>query len=138
MQSKLVPQDLDLLRIKIQEELEAPHQMKVAELEGEIRKWETLFYSVRRAYEKDKAEHELFREQMQVSEILVCTLSTAPRYEFPNRCRQGIKQPVKIINFNLKCLLEAPRHPPLPLPGAQRSGGAHGARDNQFKQFILF
>lgn len=67
LQAKLVPQNLDLLRIKIQEELEAPHLLKLAEMEGELRKWEALFYSVRRAYEKDKAEHALFREQMQAS-----------------------------------------------------------------------
>jgi hypothetical protein len=37
-QAKLSPQDMDMLRIQVQEELEGPHQQRVAALEGEAEK----------------------------------------------------------------------------------------------------
>jgi hypothetical protein len=36
LQAKLSPQDMDMLRIKVQEELEGPHQQRVAALQGEV------------------------------------------------------------------------------------------------------
>lgn len=67
LQAKLIPQDIALLRIKVAEELEAPHHQRVAELEGEIRKWETLYYQMRRVHEKEKTEASLFREQVRAA-----------------------------------------------------------------------
>jgi hypothetical protein len=54
------PRDLDLLRIKIQEELEAPHQEKVARLESEVGKYREMFYNVRREHELLRTEFEQF------------------------------------------------------------------------------
>lgn len=47
-QAKLSPQDMDMLRIQVQEELEGPHQQRVAALEGEaekVRLWVDLSQS---------------------------------------------------------------------------------------------
>ena len=54
------PRDLDLLRMKIQEELEAPHQEKVARLERETAKYREMFYNVRREHELLRTEFEQF------------------------------------------------------------------------------
>lgn len=67
LQAQLVPQDLDMLRIQIQEELEVPHKQRLGEIEGEVQKWETLYYSVRRVYEKEKTENDLFKEQVKAA-----------------------------------------------------------------------
>ena len=49
LQAKLAPpRDLDMLRIKIQEELELPHQRKVAALEAEVGKFQEMFFNVRK------------------------------------------------------------------------------------------
>ena len=49
LQAKLAPpRDLDMLRIKIQEELELPHQRKVAALETEVGKFQEMFFNVRK------------------------------------------------------------------------------------------
>ena len=67
LQAQLVPQDLDLIKIQLQEELEVPQRQKLGELEGEVLKWETLYYSVRRVYEKEKTENDLFKEQVKAA-----------------------------------------------------------------------
>jgi chromosome segregation ATPase len=54
------PRDLDLLRIKIQEELEIPHQEKVSRLEREGNKYREMFYNVRREHELLRTEFEQF------------------------------------------------------------------------------
>ena len=54
------PRDLDLLRIKIQEEMEAPHQEKVTRLEREVGKYREMFYNVRREHELLRTEYEQF------------------------------------------------------------------------------
>jgi coiled-coil domain-containing protein 41 len=54
------PRDLDLLRMKIQEELEAPHQEKVARLERETAKYREMFYNIRREHELLRTEFEQF------------------------------------------------------------------------------
>ena len=43
LQSKLVPQDLDMLRIQVQEELELPHAQKVQDLEAQSRSYQQMF-----------------------------------------------------------------------------------------------
>lgn len=52
------PKDLEQLRVKIQEELEGPHQQRVEGLQGEIEKYSEMFYSVRREYELLKTQFE--------------------------------------------------------------------------------
>ena len=59
-QNMAPPRDLDLLRIKIQEELEAPHQEKVSRLEKETTKYREMFYNVRREHELLRTEFEQF------------------------------------------------------------------------------
>ena len=54
------PRDLEMLRMKIQEELEAPHQRKVASLENEAMKYREMFYNIRREHELLKTEFEQF------------------------------------------------------------------------------
>lgn len=54
LQAKLVPQDLDILRAKVQEELEVPHQRRVGLLEAEVDKHRQMFFGVRREYERCK------------------------------------------------------------------------------------
>ena len=57
-QTKLAPQDLDLLRIQVQEELEAPHQQKLAEAEANSQAYQQMFFNTRRELERCKAEFE--------------------------------------------------------------------------------
>lgn len=54
LQAKLVPQDLDTLRAKVQEELEVPHRRRVAALEAEVEKHRQLFFGIRREHERCK------------------------------------------------------------------------------------
>ena len=57
------PRDLDLLRMKIQEELEVPHQQKVSKLSADVEKYREMFYNVRREHELLKTEFEQFTNQ---------------------------------------------------------------------------
>ena len=47
LQLKLAPQDIDMLRIKLQEELEATHSIRVASMDQETDKWRQMFFKVR-------------------------------------------------------------------------------------------
>eukprot|EP00903_Cladosiphon_okamuranus_P005510 g5490.t1 len=60
LQAKLVPQDLDMIRAKVQEELEVPHQRRVALLEAEVEKHRHMFCKARREHERCKAEYEQY------------------------------------------------------------------------------
>ncbi|CAM9941955.1 unnamed protein product [Discosporangium mesarthrocarpum] len=60
LHAKLEPQDMDMLRARVQEELEEPHQRRVAALEAESEKNRQLFFNVRREYERCKAEYEQY------------------------------------------------------------------------------
>ncbi|CAM9723282.1 unnamed protein product, partial [Ascophyllum nodosum] len=60
LQAKLVPQDLDMLRAKVQEELEVPHQRRVALLEAEAEKHRQMFCKARREHERCRAEYEQY------------------------------------------------------------------------------
>jgi len=60
MQIKLQPQDMDMLRIQLQEELESGHRLRVESMEGEIDKWRQMFFRVRREYELCRTEFEQF------------------------------------------------------------------------------
>lgn len=67
LQTKLVPQDLDMLRIQIQEELEVPHQQKIGDLEGEARSFQQMFFNVRRELERSKTEFEQFASHQEAA-----------------------------------------------------------------------
>jgi coiled-coil domain-containing protein 41 len=67
LQAQFVPQDVDLLKLQLAEELEAPHREKLASLEGDARKWEALFVAGRRTAERERTEHALFQEQVKAA-----------------------------------------------------------------------
>ncbi|CAM9612012.1 unnamed protein product, partial [Ectocarpus fasciculatus] len=58
LRDKFAPQDIDYIRIKVQEELEVPHRAKVHGLEKEIEKARESFFGMRRNFEMLKIEHE--------------------------------------------------------------------------------
>ncbi len=60
LQAQMVPQDLDLLRSQVAEELESQHRLKVERLESEVEKQRQMFFNVRREYERCKAEYEQY------------------------------------------------------------------------------
>lgn len=60
LQAKLAPQDLDLLRIKLQEELESTHSARLSAIDTEVDKWRQMFFKVRREYELCRTEYEQF------------------------------------------------------------------------------
>ena len=67
VQKKLVPQDLDMLRIQIQEELEVPHQQKISDLEAEARSFQQMFFNVRRELERSKTEFAAYTEHQEAA-----------------------------------------------------------------------
>jgi hypothetical protein len=60
MRDKFAPQDLDFIRIKVQEELEVPHRQRVQAMEGEVQKHKDAFFTMRRELETAKAEYEIY------------------------------------------------------------------------------
>ncbi|GLD93414.1 hypothetical protein PINS_up002006 [Pythium insidiosum] len=61
LQKKLAPpRDLEQLRIQIQEQLEEPHQQRLAAMQGEIDKQRAISFELRREYETIKAEYEQY------------------------------------------------------------------------------
>ncbi len=60
LQAQIVPQDLDLLRSQVAEELESQHRRKVERLESEVEKQRQMFFNVRREYERCKVEYEQY------------------------------------------------------------------------------
>jgi len=60
VQVKLAPQDMDMLRVKLQEELESSHNVRVSAMEGETDKWRQMFFKVRREYELCRTRFEQF------------------------------------------------------------------------------
>ena len=67
VQKRLVPQDLDMLRIQIQEELEVPHQQKISDLEAEARSFQQMFFNVRRELERSKTEFAAYTEHQEAA-----------------------------------------------------------------------
>lgn len=64
LQAQLAPQDVDLLKLELAEQLEAPHCEKLAAVESDARKWEALFVAGRRTAERERTEHALFQDQV--------------------------------------------------------------------------
>ena len=60
LQARLAPQDLDLLRIQVQEELEGPHRDKLAHAEEQANAYQQMFFNTRRECERLKAEFEQY------------------------------------------------------------------------------
>lgn len=60
IRDKFAPQDLDFIRIKVQEELEVPHKQRVQAMEMEVQKHKDSFFTMRRELETAKAEYETY------------------------------------------------------------------------------
>lgn len=58
LRDKFAPQDIDYIRIKVQEELEVPHRAKIVGLEKEVEKQREAYFAMRRNFEMLKIEHE--------------------------------------------------------------------------------
>lgn len=60
LKSSLAPQDVDMLRAQLQEELEGAHQRKIQALESEAEKQRQESFAFRRKFEQCKAEYEQY------------------------------------------------------------------------------
>lgn len=65
LREKLVPQDIEYIKIKVQEELEIPHRHKLLAMEAELANQKDLFYAMRRESERYKADYEYFSQAQQ-------------------------------------------------------------------------
>lgn len=57
VRDKLVPHDIDQLRIKVQEELELQHKQELKVLELDVENQKEKFYALKREYDRSKAEY---------------------------------------------------------------------------------
>lgn len=57
IRDKLVPHDIDQLRIKVQEELEIQHKQELKLMENEVEEQREKFFLLKRELERSKAEH---------------------------------------------------------------------------------
>ena len=58
LRDKTSPQDVDTIRIKVQEELEIPHREKLMKLTSELQEQKTISYKLKRDVEVSRAEFE--------------------------------------------------------------------------------
>lgn len=65
LRDKFAPQDIDFVRIKVQEELEIPHRQKLQAMDKEVQKYKEEFFAMRRELEKSKAEYEAYSQNQQ-------------------------------------------------------------------------
>lgn len=65
IREKLVPHDIDQLRIKVQEELEIQHKAQLQALESQIEAERGQFFSSKREYERGKVEYEVLIQHQQ-------------------------------------------------------------------------
>ena len=65
LRDKFAPQDIDFIRIKVQEELEIPHKQRLTAMEAEVQKHKENYFSLRRELEASKAEYETYSQNQQ-------------------------------------------------------------------------
>ena len=65
LRDKFIPQDMDYIRIKVQEELEIPHKQRILAMEAEIERQKDLYFAMRRESERYKADYEYFSQAQQ-------------------------------------------------------------------------
>lgn len=65
IRDKLVPHDIDQIRIKVQEELEIQHKQQVQSVEHQLELQRNQFYEIRREAERTKAEYDAVIKQQQ-------------------------------------------------------------------------
>lgn len=70
LQEKLLSQEnIELLRVRLIDELEAPHQEHAANLEQEVERFRGLYHKVRREYEMLREQHEHQRVHSQQFQV---------------------------------------------------------------------
>jgi hypothetical protein len=77
----------DIIRIRIAEEMDAPHRQHTAALEAEIEKFRNMYYSLRREYELFKANHETLQVDVQSS----CMILT---FHFQGESREALQEAI--------------------------------------------
>jgi len=65
IRDKLIPHDIDQLRIKIQEELELQHKSELQEIENQLYKEQEKLFQCRRDYERGKVDYEVLIQHQQ-------------------------------------------------------------------------
>lgn len=65
VRDKFAPQDIDFIRIKIQEELEIPHRQKLQSLNNELEIQQDNYNAAHREAERIKSEYEVYAENQQ-------------------------------------------------------------------------
>ena len=60
MRDQFAPQDLEMIRVKVQEELEVPHKQRIQAMEMEVQKHKDSYFSMKRELETAKAEYESY------------------------------------------------------------------------------
>ena len=60
MRDQFAPQDLEMIRVKVQQELEVPHKQRIQAMEQEVQKHKDSFFSMKRELETAKAEYESY------------------------------------------------------------------------------
>jgi hypothetical protein len=58
LRERSLPQDIDTLRIKVQEELEIPHREKIMRMQAEVQEQRNKYYAMKREMENWKTECE--------------------------------------------------------------------------------
>eukprot|EP00026_Physarum_polycephalum_P004371 Phypoly_transcript_04389.p1 GENE.Phypoly_transcript_04389~~Phypoly_transcript_04389.p1 ORF type:complete len:339 (+),score=54.83 Phypoly_transcript_04389:77-1018(+) len=77
MRERMLPaRELDIIRMRIAEEMDAPHRQHTVALEGEIEKFRRLYYEKSRELELEKTQHE-----MQQGELRECLHEANVKYE---------------------------------------------------------
>eukprot|EP00041_Stephanoeca_diplocostata_P043142 m.1393 g.1393 ORF g.1393 m.1393 type:complete len:659 (+) comp947_c0_seq1:159-2135(+) len=78
LQQKILSQeDIELLRVRLIDELEAPHQELAAHMEQEVQKFRGLYHKARRDYELLREQHEHQRDHSQQFEDALTKLRQA-------------------------------------------------------------
>lgn len=85
LRDKFAPQDLDYIRIKVQEELEVPHRQRLATLESDIEKHKEMYFSTKRELERCKVEIDTMRS---IHERELCAVEDESRQSIAALRRQ--------------------------------------------------
>ena len=65
IRDKLIPHDIDQLRIKVQEELEVQHKGQIQAIEYQLQQERSQHFATKREYEKGKVEYEVLIQHQQ-------------------------------------------------------------------------
>jgi chromosome segregation ATPase len=66
LKEKFAPQDIDFIRIKLQEELEIPHKHRVQSMENEVELMRQQYFSIKRELERCRAEFDTFANNQKI------------------------------------------------------------------------